>query len=205
MCAIHHFVSRFVRLTAGNMVACRDRCSTGTANQPSLAAARLRAEDAPMDMLEGETQVRDYALERAIMLSDGVFAIAMTLMAFELRPPDNWDHTLNTLLPAMIEPFKAFFWSFVATAAFWLNHRRLFGTYRRADGPISIINLLFLGEVVLIPVATRVLTELSYSRASLTLYLGLFGLIGATNAASWIYAALLTDIVRPPRRSVAWS
>ncbi len=156
-----------------------------------------------MDMLDGETEVRDYALERVIMLSDGVFAIAMTLLALELRPPDPWDHTLTGLIRGLAVPFQAFFWSFFAAGSFWLGHRRLFGLYRRADPVISIINLVLLGEIVLIPAATRLLTELRQPAEALGLYLGLFALVGATNAASWLYASFMTDIVRPPRRGPA--
>jgi uncharacterized membrane protein len=156
-----------------------------------------------MDMLDGETEVRDYALERVIMLSDGVFAIAMTLLALELRPPDTWDHTLSGLIHGIAAPFQAFFWSFFAAGSFWIAHRRLFGLYRRADTTITIVNLVLLGEIVLIPAATRLLTELRQPGEALSLYLGLFALIGATNAASWLYASFLTDIVRPPRRGPA--
>ena len=150
-----------------------------------------------MDMLSGETAVRDYALERLMMLSDGVFAIAMTLLAFELRPPEHWDHSLAALLDQLGPPNQAFFWSFFACSMFWIVHRRLFGLYRRADGMLSVINLVLLGEVTLIPVTTRILTALNHSRESLTLYLGLFGLIGLTNTASWVYAAFVAHIVAP--------
>jgi uncharacterized membrane protein len=152
-----------------------------------------------MDMLDRETEVRDYGLERLMMLSDGVFAIAMTLLALDLRPEGQWDHTLAGLGDAIAQPFLAFFWSFFAAGVFWLGHRRQFGAYRRADGVISVLNLMLLGEIILLPAATRILTEMRYSTDGLTLYLGLFGLIGCTNAATWIYAAFFTDILRAPR------
>jgi uncharacterized membrane protein len=156
-----------------------------------------------MDMMDGETEIRDYALERLIMLSDGVFAIAMTLLALELRPAANWDRTLSGLIAGIGVPFQAFFWSFFAAGSFWIAHRRLYGLYRRADIVVSILNLVLLGEIVLIPAATRLLTELRAPVEGLTLYLGLFALIGTTNAVNWLYASFFTDIVRPPRRGPA--
>jgi uncharacterized membrane protein len=152
-----------------------------------------------MDMLDGETEVRDYGLERLMMLSDGVFAIAMTLLALDLRPDDKWDHTLAGLWGAIGIPFIAFFWSFFAAAIFWTGHRRQFGAYRRADAAITFFNLVLLGEIILLPAATRILTEMKFSTDGLTLYLGLFALIGCTNAANWIYAAFFTDYLRAPR------
>jgi uncharacterized membrane protein len=150
-----------------------------------------------MDMLSGETEVRDYPLERLMMLSDGVFAIAMTLLALELRAPEHWNHGLAALLESLSAPIQAFFWSFFSCSMFWTVHRRLFGLYRRADGPLTVINLVLLGEITLIPVTTRILTSLDQSGESLILYLGLFGLIGLTNTAGWVYAAFLTNIVKP--------
>ena len=150
-----------------------------------------------MDMLSGETEVRDYALERLMMLSDGVFAIAMTLLALELRPSEHWDHTMAGLAEDMSGPLQAFFWSFFSASMFWTVHRRLFGLYRRADGPLTAINLVLLGEITLIPVTTRLLTSLALSQGAIWLYLALFALIGLTNTAGWVYAAFVADIVRP--------
>ena len=156
-----------------------------------------------MDMLEGETEIRDYALERAMMLSDGVFAIAMTLLALDLRPPEHWDRTMAGLWNAMALPFQSFFWSFFSISIFWITHRRMFGAYRRADGVITAINLVLLGEIVLVPPSTLILTQLHYTPGALGLYLGLFALIGTTNAASWTYAAFIGHLLRPPRRGPA--
>jgi uncharacterized membrane protein len=148
------------------------------------------------DHTDRHVHERDYGLERLIMLSDGVFAIAMTLMALDVRPPEHWDHTVPGLLDALAVPFQAFFWSFFATGVFWASHRRLFGRYTRADAPITVINLLLLGQITLIPVATRLLTELGQTPSALWLYLSLYGLIGLTNAASFLYACA-AGIVRP--------
>ncbi len=150
-----------------------------------------------MDMLSGETEVRDYALERLMMLSDGVFAIAMTLLALELRPSEHWDHTMAGLADDMAGPLQAFFWSFFSACMFWTVHRRLFGLYRRADGALTVINLVLLGEITLIPVTTRILTALTPLPGAIWLYLALFALIGLTNTAGWVYAAFLSDIVKP--------
>jgi uncharacterized membrane protein len=131
---------------------------------------------------------RDYALDRLIMLSDGVFAIAMTLMALEVHPAGAWEHTLSGLFDAILGPFVAFFWSFFGTGIFWTTHRRLFGRYTRSTAVLTGINLVLLGQITLIPVATRLLGGVFLIPGALAVYLSLYGLIGATFAVMWVYA-----------------
>jgi len=140
---------------------------------------------------------RDHALDRLNTLSDGVFGIAMTLMAFEVRAPAQWDHTVAGLLSSLYAPFQAFFWSFFATAIFWSTHRRLYLSCTRSTAIFTALNLLLLGEITLIPVANRMLTELKYVGDALGLYLGVYVLIGVTNMLLWLYATCIAGIVRP--------
>src|SRR5262245_51146299 len=98
-----------------------------------------------MDMLEGETPVRDYNLERLLMLTDGVFAIAITLLAIELRPPANWDGTFIGLVHAMGVEFFAYVMSFFFVAIYWASHRRTYRRFRRADGVLTTLNFIMLG------------------------------------------------------------
>ena len=150
-----------------------------------------------MDMLDGETELRDYALERLMMLSDGVFAIAMTLLALELRPPEHWDGGFNSLVEGMVAPFFAFFWSFLSIGILWASHRESFGRFRRADFGLTLYTLILLALVTLIPAITRIMTVGHYSAALVWLYIGLFQLIGLVNALLWCHAAFFTTIIKP--------
>jgi uncharacterized membrane protein len=141
---------------------------------------------------------RDYALDRLIMLSDGVFAIAMTLMALEVRPPGQWEHTLSGLADAIAGPFIAFFWSFFGTAIFWTTHRRLFARFTRSNAVVTSLNLVLLGQVTLIPVATRMIGELAFIHDALFAYLALYALIGTMFAIMHFYI-WHTGIMSPPR------
>jgi len=141
---------------------------------------------------------RSYALDRLIMLSDGVFAIAMTLMALDVRPEGAWPHTIAGMLEAVAGPFQLYFWSFIGVGIFWTTHRRLFGRLTRSDAVVTGINLVLLAQITLVPVATRMLVELKSVPGVLWLYLCLFGLIGLTNTALWLYS-WLADIMSAPR------
>jgi uncharacterized membrane protein len=159
-----------------------------------------------LELLEEKPGERDYALDRVIMLSDGVFAIAITLLALELRPPGNWDHSLNSLVGLMWRPAAAFLVSFLIIAFFWVAHRRMFGRFRTADMPLTLLNFLMLGLITLAPVATNLAWEGGPRGGGFVVYWAMFTLLGLTNAAIWAYAAFLKPSLfhRPPSRGVAW-
>jgi len=144
-----------------------------------------------MDMLEDKGGERDYALERLIMLSDGVFAIAITLLALELRPPEGWDHHLASLGSLMWRHVLAFLLSFAVIAGFWIAHRKMFGRFRSADMGLTVLNLVMLCLITLVPVANNMAFEGGPSGGGFTLYWAIFSLLGFANAAIWVYAAFL--------------
>ena len=155
-----------------------------------------------MDMLEDGSGERDYALERLIMLSDGVFAIAITLLALELRPPEDWDRSLSGLWLGMWRPALAFLFSFIAIGAFWISHRRMFGRFRSADLPLTILNLLLLGWITLVPVATNLVYTGGPRGGGFIVYVGLLTMIGLSNALLWSYVAFVRPSLfrrEPPR------
>ncbi len=156
-------------------------------------------------ILESDPEARDYALDRVIMLSDGVFAIAITLLALELRPPETWDHSIASLLGLMWRPAAAFLVSFVIIAFFWIAHRRMFGRFRTADLPLTLLNFVMLGLITLAPVATNLAWEGGPRGGGFVVYWTMFTLLGLTNAAIWAYAAFLKPSLfrRPPSPTVA--
>jgi uncharacterized membrane protein len=144
-----------------------------------------------MDMLEGETKVRDYNLERLIMLTDGVFAIAITLLAIDLRPPADWDGRLVTLVNETYREFIAYVMSFFFIAVYWASHRRTYKRFKRADGVLTALNFVLLALVTLIPFGTSLLTASHLTGEPLMIYLGLVIAIGVANALQWGYAAFI--------------
>lgn len=151
-----------------------------------------------MDMLEDKAGgVKDYGLERLIMLSDGVFAIAITLLAIELHLPEHWDRTAVGLINAMWREFFAYIISFLVIAVYWASHRRTFSRFRRSDGGLTAINFLILGLITLLPFGSKLIAEGGPTGEPYLLYLGLITAIGAANALLWGWAAFFTRIVDP--------
>jgi uncharacterized membrane protein len=89
--------------------------------------------------------------------SDGVFAVAITLLVLEIHVPggDNLWHDLKDEWPS----FASFFVSFWVIGIIWVNHHGVLDHLKRADRPVLYLNLLVLMTVVFIPFATALLAE----------------------------------------------
>ena len=145
----------------------------------------------------GSTSHHDYYLQRLIVLTDAVFAIAMTLTALQLRPPETWDGTVVGLFTAMRGSLLAYAVSFFVVAAYWSSHRRSFASIVKADGLLTLLTLLALGLVTLLPVVTSFVTDHQGKRAAVTIYLGLFVAIGVADTLAWAYACLRPGLIDP--------
>lgn len=108
-----------------------------------------------------DTEVKDTARTEAF--SDGVIAIAITILAFGVQVPSREDSEaagglLNALAYNWPEYF-GYFTSFLVILIMWINHHRLFRMFRRVDHNFLIINGLLLMCVSLIPFATDLVAE----------------------------------------------
>jgi TMEM175 potassium channel family protein len=141
---------------------------------------------------------------RILALSDGVFAIAITLLILEIAVPAT---TSDTDLPrALLElwpRYLAYVLSFVLIARFWVTHHLAFLLIARYDSVLVWLNLLLLMFVVFLPFPTAVLGEHNGSPAAAVLYAAAVTLSGTVSAAYWWYASgrgrLLSPDVRAAR------
>ena len=92
--------------------------------------------------------------------SDGVLAIAITLLVIDIRPPELGEgETLAHALWAQWPSYVAYLVSFLTIGVIWLNHHRVFDQVARVDGPLLLLNLNLLLWTALIPFPTAVLAE----------------------------------------------
>ena len=89
--------------------------------------------------------------------SDGVFAIAITLLILEIKIPSSGTGDLAQELARQWPSYLAFIISFAFIGIMWINHHRLFTHIRRTDDMLLIINLGFMFGVCIIPFTTAVL------------------------------------------------
>lgn len=144
---------------------------------------------------------RSFELERVVFFSDAVFAIAITLLAIELRVPNLGEiETSAALLQALLSDWAhlfAFLLSFWIIGLFWMGHHRYFRFIIRYDDGLILRNLLTLFFLTLVPFTTLVLGEYGNLPAAIWVYsLDLIGL-GLSGAWLWRHATQRHRLVAP--------
>ena len=137
--------------------------------------------------LKARIERHDY--DRLLMLSDGVFAIAITLLALELRLPSGWDGSIESLLGATGRPLLGYLFGFGLVGIFWFMHRRLFAQLEQVDRVVTILNLLLLGLIGLTPYVAKMIAEAGPRRA-LPFYLVALGSVFAALALIRLWSTL---------------
>jgi uncharacterized membrane protein len=89
--------------------------------------------------------------------SDGMFAIAITLLILEVKVPNPAAGHLATALVQQWPSYLAFVLSFFYIGVMWMNHHRMFTHIRRSDDTLLILNLLLLLGITAVPFPTAVL------------------------------------------------
>lgn len=133
-------------------------------------------------------------LERIILFTDAVFAIAITLLAIEIKVPelhevteDAAKHQFLLLIPRII----GFLISFFVIGVYWIAHHKIFSFVVNYDRKLLWLNLLFLMFIILLPFTTGFYSEYTFLRLPFLLYSLNILLIGI------MQARLLNYVSRP--------
>jgi uncharacterized membrane protein len=138
-------------------------------------------------------QFAGQSLERLSALSDGVFAIAMTLLVLNVGVPasgaihsehDLW-HALVDLAPRLI----AYLLSFLTLGIFWVGQQTQLNHFTRSDRNLTWIQIGFLLTVSIMPFSTGLLAEFITYRIAIVVYWLNILLLGAALFTSWWYAS----------------
>jgi uncharacterized membrane protein len=122
-------------------------------------------------------------------LADGIFAIAMTLLVFELRlPPGTEGDHLAAALAALWPKLASFAVSFLTLGYSWIGHHNQYAVIRRVDRRFLWLNLLFFLAIVLMPFSSVLLGEFPFERVSLFVYCGNMLVAGLLLLLHWSYA-----------------
>jgi uncharacterized membrane protein len=147
------------------------------------------AEDAVFTETEPpEERAFDHA--RTVALSDGVFAIALTLLVLNITVPALGPLQHNKLGAGLLHragQFESYALSFAVLALMWVRHHGLFRALDRIDLNVTLLNLIYLGFVAFLPYPTRVLSQYGNEPASIVLYASTIAIVTTIAGLTRVY------------------
>lgn len=140
---------------------------------------------------------------RVEFFSDGVFAIAITLLVLEIKVPES--ENIATGLLNLWPSYLAYAVSFIVIGAIWINHHAMFERIAGIDHQLLLLNTFHLLFIAFLPFPTAVLAEAFHTSSgqdvATAFYAGTLTIIGVLVNAIWWHAAshreLLNETVSP--------
>jgi uncharacterized membrane protein len=156
---------------------------------------------------------KEFQLERFVLFSDAVFAIAITLLVIELKVPEIpkeivTDGLLLQALSHLIPRFVGFFISFMIIGLYWQVHHRMFGFVVNFTKRTLWLNLFFLLAVVMMPFSTAFYSEyiLRLLKTPVIVYVVNICFLGLMNFFLWKHLnnpkLNLTEGVTPEEKTI---
>jgi uncharacterized membrane protein len=140
-------------------------------------------------------RIAGQSLERLAALSDGIFAVAMTLLVLDLHVPlstiSNQITNEQDLWKALVKLGPNLFpylMSFLTLGIFWVGQQTQLNYFTRSDRHLTWIHLAFLLAVTLMPFSTGLLAAFITFRVALVVYWLNIVLLGTMLFVSWRYA-----------------
>jgi TMEM175 potassium channel family protein len=126
---------------------------------------------------------------RVLALTDGVFAIIITLLVLEIHVPElTQGHSLNEALGELRPSLIAFVISFIVAGMYWVGHRDLFALIRRTDRGLVWLNILYLLPLCLLPFGAGMIGHYDQEPVALRIYGLLLVAIAIMRVVIWLYA-----------------
>jgi uncharacterized membrane protein len=137
---------------------------------------------------------KEFQLERLILFSDAVFAIAITLLVIEIKIPEIHekpitDNAVLHKLKELIPKFVGFLVSFLLIGQYWIVHHRMFSFVINFTDRLIWLNILFLFAIALMPFSTGFYSEfvLRGVVTPVIFYTANIALLGLANFLMWRY------------------
>jgi len=140
------------------------------------------------------------AMPRVLVLSDGVYAIAMTLLVLEVAVPQVVQSELFNQLADLSFKLLIYAISFVILGIYWVAHHYMFRVFRHANYTLTWINISHLLVVALIPFAAAFISQYPRAQLAVVFYGAILGIAAAILYVMWWYATghRLVDSDLPP-------
>lgn len=155
-------------------------------------------------------QIANQNLERLAALSDGLFAVAMTLLVLDLHLPlheaIHSEHGLAMALVALVPRLVMYLMTFLTLGIFWNGQQTQLNHFARGNRDLAWIHLAFLACITFMPFSTQLLAEFIAYRTALLVYWFNIFMAGLLLYISWRYATrnhlLKEDLPLEIRRAV---
>lgn len=125
----------------------------------------------PRERIARRREENEVEFSRIVAFSDGVFAIAITLLVLNLNVPEHIaGDGLNEVLWDQRQDLLAYVISFAVIGRFWILHHRFFSSVIGFDARLLGLNLFYLGWIALLPFSSQVLGDHGGDSAAIVLY-----------------------------------
>ncbi len=143
-------------------------------------------------MLNRYNLIAGQSIERLAAISDGVFAVAMTLLVLDLHTPEaahiHSEAALWQAVVALAPRVLVYLMSFLTLGIFWVGQQTQLNHLERSDRNYTWLHLAFLFAVSLMPFSTSLMAEfISYRVALIAYWLNIL-LLGVILYVAWVYA-----------------
>lgn len=151
---------------------------------------------------------QEFDYDRTVALSDGVFAIALTLLVLSIEVPDLEPGGVARLGPLLTEQWReglSYAVSVAVIGLLWMRHHAFFGELLRIDGRLTALNIGYLGLVAFLPFPTELLGIYEGHHTAVVVYAVTIALVAATAALMRVHAARAGLLTEAARREPLWS
>jgi TMEM175 potassium channel family protein len=137
--------------------------------------------------------LQGFSIETLILFSDAVFAIAITLLAIDIRVPQLAQELiatqLNNEIYGLLPRFISFILTFFIVGSYWISYHRTMFPVKRYDRGLISLNLLFLMFIVLLPFPNDLIGKYPTQQVAVIVYAIFTGATGVSLWLLWLHAS----------------
>ena len=151
--------------------------------------------------MNSEAHPFELGKNRIEALSDGVFAIVMTILVFNFKvpelPADAQNVQLTPALLALWPKFVTYGISFLSLGVFWIGHHMMYHTIQKADRTLLWLNIFFFMFVSILPFSASVVDAFLQTQIAPLFFGANIAMIGWLLVLQWVYASHQPDMMAP--------
>jgi len=175
-----------------------DQAAYTPTNAADLARKEQEDSERVRTLLERIRNGSDTA--RLCVFTDGVFAIAVTVLALQLRPPDRGVPLTNEVILENLNtvPWLTYLTTFAFIGIYWITHVHTFEVVKGTDSILIWLNLLFLLFIAVLPLPTELVNLVGDSSTSWIFYFAMLFGVCVFLTAMRVYGALTAKLTVEP-------